>query len=126
MRVYYIKKGDAIFIGIPEETSYDSIRQALGTKELISGFTRNIGYFRFRVYCKDTVSKPTFYSAMNQDGTPDVPEESIIILSEPNDGEEIYLDINSIVETILLNNTFIYKASEDNQEQPILKWIKEI
>lgn len=129
MKIFSIAKANAKFIEINEKPTLEELQNILNTKETISSCVRYIGPLKFRVYSLDQVDEPDFFSAMNCDGTADIPGRAIIILTDETFGQnssEEFITINSLAESQLLNNTFIYKASEDNIEQPIIKWTNKL
>lgn len=123
MKALLIKKGDIEWIDIPKDFSAAQAEELLNTSEWMSSSIRFLKDFRFRVYHKDTVLKPKFYSAMNEDASADIPEEAIFVLTERYHGEdEEFLNINPLVEKLILDNLMTYDV--DGVKQPILQWNK--
>lgn len=123
MKALLIKKGDIEWIDIPKDFSAAQAEELLNTSEWMPSSIRFLKDFRFRVYHRDTVLKPKFYSAMNDDASADIPEEAIVVLTERYPGEdEEFLNINPLVEKIILDNLMTYDV--DGVKQPILQWNK--
>lgn len=120
MQALLIEKGNIKWIEIEKDFDNKKARKLLKTKETISSSKRFFLGWSFRVFHKDYVPNPSFFTTMNPDDTPDIPEECIITLIEDWNDEEEILGINSVVESFLLENLFSYKNKDIIQ--PILKW----
>lgn len=116
-----IKKGVADWIQIDEDIDITGIEKILGTK-MASSSVRYIGMFRFRVYHKDYIPNPKFYTSITPEGYGDIPEESLIILTDYDSttGIEEFISINPIVHKSLIDNIVFYDY--DDTHQPIIRW----
>lgn len=115
-----IKKGTADWVTLKEDVTPSLIKDFLETEEMISSSVRYLGMYRFRVYHKDYVVEPEFFTAVNPDNTPDIPEQCLIILTETFGDEETFLDLHSFARVKIKMNLLYYNI--DNIQQPIIKW----
>lgn len=115
-----IKKGTADWVTFKEDVTPSLIKDFLGTEEIISSSVRYLGMYRFRVYHKDYVVEPKFFTAVNPDGFSDIPEQCLIILTDVLGEEEVFLDLHSLARVKIKTNLFYYNI--DDIHQPIIRW----